>query len=46
MIGMLAPSAMISTEDLGRAMIRAVAQGAPKRVLEMSDLRALAAAAT
>ena len=44
LIGMLAPSAMISTEELGRAMIRAASHGAPKRVLEMSDLRALGGA--
>jgi hypothetical protein len=30
----IAPSALISTEELGRAMIRAARQGAPKRVLE------------
>ncbi len=40
----IAPGAVISTEELGRAMIRAVRQGAPKRVLEMRDLRALGAA--
>jgi uncharacterized protein YbjT (DUF2867 family) len=37
----IAPGAVISTEELGRAMIRAVRQGAPKRVLENRDLRAL-----
>lgn len=37
----IAPGAVITTEELGRAMIRAVRQGAPKRVLEMRDLRAL-----
>ncbi len=40
----IAPGAVISTEELGRAMIRAVRQGAPKRVLEMRGLRALGAA--
>jgi hypothetical protein len=35
--------AVISTEELGRAMIRAARQGAPKRVLENRDLRALGA---
>lgn len=39
----IAPGAVITTEELGRAMIRAVRQGAPKRVLENSDLRALGA---
>ena len=37
----IAPGVVISTEELGRAMIRAVRQGAPKRVLENRDLRAL-----
>lgn len=37
----LAPQAVITTEELGRAMIRLARQGAPKRVLEMRDLRAL-----
>jgi len=39
----IAPGTVISTEELGRAMIRAVRQGAPKRVLESRDLRALGA---
>ncbi len=39
----IAPGALISTEELGRAMIRAARQGGPKRVLESRDLRALAA---
>jgi uncharacterized protein YbjT (DUF2867 family) len=39
----IAPGAVISTDELGRAMIRAARQGAPKRVLENSDLRALGA---
>jgi len=39
-----APDAVISTEELGRAMLRAVRDGAPRRVLEMRDLHALAAA--
>ena len=37
----IAPGTVISTEQLGRAMIRAARQGAPKRVLEGRDLRAL-----
>jgi len=37
----VAPSAVITTEELGRAMIRAARQGAPRRVLENRDLRAL-----
>ena len=36
------PGAVITTEELGRAMIRAAREGAPKRVLENRDLRALA----
>lgn len=39
-----APGMVISTEELGRAMIRVARDGAPKRVLEMRDLRALAGA--
>jgi uncharacterized protein YbjT (DUF2867 family) len=39
----IAPGTVISTEELGRAMIRAARQGAPKRVLETRDLRALGA---
>jgi hypothetical protein len=39
----IAPGAVITTEELGRAMIRAAREGAPKRVLEGRDLRALAA---
>ena len=37
----IAPGAVISTEELGRAMIRAARHGTPKRVLENKDLRAL-----
>lgn len=40
----IAPGAVISTEELGRAMIRAAREGAPKRVLENRDLRALGTA--
>jgi uncharacterized protein YbjT (DUF2867 family) len=39
----IAPGAIISTEELGRAMIRVATRGAPKRVLENRDLRALGA---
>jgi uncharacterized protein YbjT (DUF2867 family) len=39
----LLPSMVITTEELGRAMIRAAQYGSPKRVLESSDLRALGA---
>jgi uncharacterized protein YbjT (DUF2867 family) len=39
----IAPQAVISTEELGRAMIRAARQGGPKRVLEPRDLLALGA---
>ena len=44
LVGAIAPGAVISTEELGRAMIRVARQGAPKRVLETRDLRALGAA--
>jgi len=37
----IAPGAVTTTEELGRAMIRAARQGAPKRVLESRDLRAV-----
>jgi len=39
----IAPGTVISTEELGRAMIRAARQGAPKRILEARDLLALGA---
>ena len=35
------PGAVITTEELGRAMIRVARHGAPKRVLENRELRAL-----
>jgi len=41
LVRMFAPTAVITTEELGRAMIRIARQGAPKRVLENRDLRAL-----
>jgi hypothetical protein len=41
LVGAIAPGAVISTEELGRAMLRAARQGAPKRVLEPSDILAL-----
>jgi hypothetical protein len=37
----IAPGTVITGEELGRAMIRAARVGAPKRVLEGRDLRAL-----
>jgi uncharacterized protein YbjT (DUF2867 family) len=37
----IAPGAVITTEELSRAMIRAARQGAPKHVLENRDLIAL-----
>jgi hypothetical protein len=43
LIRALAPGAVITTEELGRAMIRAARGDAPKRVLESRDLRALGA---
>jgi uncharacterized protein YbjT (DUF2867 family) len=39
----IVPGAVITTEELGRAMIRAAREGAPKRVLENRDLIALGA---
>jgi uncharacterized protein YbjT (DUF2867 family) len=39
----IAPRAVITTEELGSAMIRVARQGAPTRVLEPRDLRALGA---
>jgi uncharacterized protein YbjT (DUF2867 family) len=43
LVRVIAPGSVISTEELGRAMIRVARQGAPKRVLETRDLRALGA---
>jgi uncharacterized protein YbjT (DUF2867 family) len=40
----VAPGAVISSEELGRAMIRVARHGAPARVLESRDLAAAAAA--
>ena len=40
----ISPGSVITTEELGRAMIRAAREGAPKRVLESKDLLALGAA--
>jgi len=39
----IAPGSVITTEELGQAMIKAAQKGAPKRVLENRDVRALAA---
>lgn len=41
LVRVVAPGAMITTEELGRAMIRVAREGAPKRVLENRDLLAL-----
>lgn len=43
LIRALAPSAVITTEELGRAMIRLAREGSRKRVLEPRDLLALGA---
>ena len=43
LLRLVAPGAMITTEELGRAMIRVTQQGAPKRVLENRDLISLGA---
>lgn len=39
LIRRIAPGLVITSEELGRAMIRAAREGAPKRVLENRDLR-------
>lgn len=39
-----APGLVITTEELGRAMIRVAREGAPKHILENRDLRALGTA--
>jgi uncharacterized protein YbjT (DUF2867 family) len=44
LIQVVAPNAVVTTEELGRAMIRVARQGAPRRVLENRDIRALGAA--
>ena len=41
LVRVIAPGIMITTEELGRAMIRVARHGAPKRVLENRDLIAL-----
>jgi hypothetical protein len=41
LIRAIAPAWVITTEELGRAMIGAALQGAPKRVLESRDMIAL-----
>jgi len=43
LIRAIAPGAVITTEELGRAMIRVGREGAPKRVLENRDMRELGA---
>jgi uncharacterized protein YbjT (DUF2867 family) len=43
LIRAVAPSAVITTEELGRAMIRLAREGASKRILEPQDLIALGA---
>jgi uncharacterized protein YbjT (DUF2867 family) len=43
LVRVVAPGLVISTEELGRAMIRAAREGAPKHVLENRDLVALGA---
>jgi hypothetical protein len=37
----IAPKYVTTTEDLGRAMIKIARSGAPKRILEGSDLNAV-----
>ena len=43
LVRVIARGAMITTEELGRAMIRVARNGAPKRVLENRDLIAMGA---
>ena len=43
LIRAMAPGAVITTEELGRAMIRVAREGAPKHVLENRNLRTLGA---
>jgi nucleoside-diphosphate-sugar epimerase len=43
LVRVIAPGVMITTEELGRAMIRVARQGAPKRLLENRDLLVLGA---
>jgi uncharacterized protein YbjT (DUF2867 family) len=38
----LMPNAILTTDQVGQAMLNAARRGAPKQVLEVSDLRALA----
>jgi uncharacterized protein YbjT (DUF2867 family) len=42
-LNLLARGSVITTEDVGRAMIEAAANGAPQRLLENRDIKALAA---
>lgn len=44
LVRVIAPGQMITTEQLGRAMIRVARDGAPKRVLENSEILTLAGA--
>jgi hypothetical protein len=41
LIRAIAPNAVITSEELGRAMIRVARDGASKHILESSDLRQL-----
>jgi len=41
LVRVIAPGAVITTEELGRAMIHVARNGAPKRILENRDLRTL-----
>ena len=43
LVRIVAPNAMTSTERVGRAMIRVVRDGAPKRILSTRDINALGA---
>jgi uncharacterized protein YbjT (DUF2867 family) len=39
----IAPGSVITTEELGRAMLRLAREGSPRRIIEARDLRALGA---
>jgi len=39
----VAPNLIVTSEQIGRAMVAAAKRGAPKRILEVQDIRELAA---
>jgi uncharacterized protein YbjT (DUF2867 family) len=42
LLRLVAPKSVLTTDELGRAMLSAVRKGAPKKILESADIRALA----